>query len=286
MKPQIIRKLFFILIPLSFLSCESMISDVDAPTTEPKLVVHCYLRPNSDSVVVYVNQSQPLFSSRPIFSYEPLVVMDATVKISDGNFVKTLDFDIFRRRYFSTEMEIEAGKTYWLTVESALGTVRSHCTLPAKDPPQIEILSVENNPGEPNEKRINFRFRDGVGEGDFYRVTARSFQQYGERPEDGYLEDIWMQMGEEFITDKFKDGDFYVYRTGWIQAGFFTDRVVDICVSITDEPYFNYHRSVFNFDSGNPFSEPSPVYTNIESGLGVFAGYSSSVVQVNLGKMN
>jgi hypothetical protein len=39
---------------------------------------------------------------------------------------------------------------------------------------------------------------------------------------------------------------------------------------------YEYHISLgkFNQSSNNPFSEPSPVYTNVKNGLGIFAGYS------------
>jgi len=53
-------------------------------------------------------------------------------------------------------------------------------------------------------------------------------------------------------------------------------------LALTDIHYYNYHRSVFNFDGENPFSEPSPVYSNIEGGLGVFAAFNGSTIEVDL----
>ena len=37
------------------------------------------------------------------------------------------------------------------------------------------------------------------------------------------------------------------------------------------EPYYLYYESLRNFNDDNPFVEPTPVYTNINGGLGIFA---------------
>jgi hypothetical protein len=43
----------------------------------------------------------------------------------------------------------------------------------------------------------------------------------------------------------------------------------------TDKSYYDYHRSLGNYDSGDdPFTEPSPVFSNVNGGLGIFAAYT------------
>ena len=45
----------------------------------------------------------------------------------------------------------------------------------------------------------------------------------------------------------------------------------------TDYHYYQYHISINNYESGNPFAEPTRIYSNVENGYGVFAGYQKSV---------
>jgi hypothetical protein len=35
--------------------------------------------------------------------------------------------------------------------------------------------------------------------------------------------------------------------------------------------YYNFHNSLYTNQGGDPFSEPTLMYTNVEGGLGVFA---------------
>jgi hypothetical protein len=51
-----------------------------------------------------------------------------------------------------------------------------------------------------------------------------------------------------------------------------------------DENYYRYHDSILRQDEseGNPFAEPVPIPTNINGGLGCFAGYNRSTVVVKI----
>jgi hypothetical protein len=43
----------------------------------------------------------------------------------------------------------------------------------------------------------------------------------------------------------------------------------------TDKAYYDYQKSLEKYNSGeDPFTEPSPVYSNISGGLGIFAAYT------------
>jgi hypothetical protein len=39
------------------------------------------------------------------------------------------------------------------------------------------------------------------------------------------------------------------------------------------EEYYRFHKALSNYNQSNPFVEPTIVYSNVENGLGVFAGY-------------
>ena len=50
------------------------------------------------------------------------------------------------------------------------------------------------------------------------------------------------------------------------------------------EDQYRYQRTriLQEFSEGDPFSEVVPVYTNVENGFGIFAGYSSDSVMVDI----
>ena len=51
-----------------------------------------------------------------------------------------------------------------------------------------------------------------------------------------------------------------------------------------DEAYYRFHNSLLNSNEsneGDPFSEPSITYTNIENGLGVFCAFNRKVFTIS-----
>lgn len=51
---------------------------------------------------------------------------------------------------------------------------------------------------------------------------------------------------------------------------------VHLLLNHTDFPYYEFHRSLQQSRSDNPFTEPSLIYTNVKGGFGVFAGFNQS----------
>lgn len=55
---------------------------------------------------------------------------------------------------------------------------------------------------------------------------------------------------------------------------------VYLLLNNTDQPYFDFHRSLERYQNDNPFTEPSLLYTNVEGGLGAFGGYNQTVKEI------
>jgi len=267
------NKIIFVLsVFLSFFlfSCNSFFeSDVDIPAEKPKLVVYGYLTAEDDTIKLSVQYSKPIYTVTNYYTYPP--VTDATVKISDGSTTINLVYDAYQRKYVSAEMKVMAGKTYSLEVTTPRSErVTASCTVPASEVPVIEITSVENDPTYNFNKIINFRLRDIPGKGHFYRVLIAQIFSYPEFPEfPEYIYHVPLETGEEYFSDANKDGEYFIFKAVVQDLG--EDDYLTFYTSITDENYFNFHKSVMGFQGDNPFSEPTPVYSNIEGGLGVFA---------------
>jgi len=64
-----------------------------------------------------------------------------------------------------------------------------------------------------------------------------------------------------------------------------TANMLSIIAAITDKPYFQYNMALINsggVNSNDPFSEAILTYTNVKGGLGVFAGYNMTKIDVDL----
>jgi hypothetical protein len=257
---------------LFLFSCNSFFeSDVDIPAEKPKLVVYGYLTAEDDTIKLSVQYSKPIYTVTNYYTefYPP--VTDATVKISDGSTTINLVYDAYQRKYVSAEMQVMAGKTYSLEITTPRSErVTASCTVPTSEVPVVEITSVEDDPTYNFNKIINFRLRDIPGKGHYYRVLIAQIFSYPEFPEfPDYVYHVPLETGEEYFSDANKDGEYFIFKAVVQDLG--EDDYLTFYTSITDEHYFNFHKSVLGFQSDNPFSEPTPVYSNIEGGLGVFA---------------
>lgn len=276
-----IVKVFLIINILVLSACERMITDVDIDPGRKKLVVHSYLYPGMDTVKVMLTSSLLLYSSTELCQGPSNnEVDDAQIVIRNKNIEYPLTYNDSIKQYISTELEIKKGETYNLYVKASEGEeLFASCTVPGENPPDIEILSIQSDTY--GGKIINFRFRDLNGQGHYYRICGVYKYFYAPEPESFHLYSIYMDKGEEFVTDINKDGEYFIYKTNWIYLDE-EPNPVTLFLALTDIHYYNYHRSVFNFDGENPFSEPSPVYSNIEGGLGFFAAFNGSTIEVDL----
>jgi hypothetical protein len=289
MKNKIIRIFAIAFSFLSLSSCENMISDVDVPESLPKLVIHSIISPESDFIKVKVMKSRPLYVQNPYYSYDEQfpVIKNASVRISDGVNSMLIPYDVTKDTYSlsADEFEILPSKTYYLEVTAPGGySVTSECTIPSALPPAIEITSIEEVEEYGQTGYLaNFRFQDIAGTGHFYSVTVAT--SYGDEFYEGeYFYDLYLSRGEPYTSDKNKDGEFFTYKTSSIYTPVERETKIVIFLSVTDKEFYNYHKSVWNFEGDNPFQEPAPIFTNIEGGLGIFAGANTISKEVILSK--
>lgn len=287
MKLKIIRLILIFTAALPIAACEDMISEVDVPESDPKLVVFSVISPQDEFITVKLYKSRALYSLTPQQPWEESfpVITDASVRISDGADWMQIPYNAETRSYriAAEDMPVLASKTYTLEVTAPGGYVaRANCTVPAAVPPDIEITGTEfiENYGEQS-MMVSFRFSDIPGNGHFYRVIPGSYysdEYYG----NNFFSESGLSRGESVFSDKNREGAFFNFRTSEIYKGNNPDYQLLIWSSVTDEDYYNYHHSVMSFQGDNPFSEPSPVFTNIDGGLGIFAAVNGRLQEFSL----
>ena len=85
--------------------------------------------------------------------------------------------------------------------------------------------------------------------------------------------------GEEILfSDEIFNGKTYTFNfeiDNSFYKGYDKHELIFLLKHLTEAQYkHQVSRELQNWNDGNPFAEPVPVYNNIENGFGIFAGYS------------
>jgi hypothetical protein len=296
----------------AILGCETLITDLPEnmlPDQASKLVVYSFISPQSNVISAVVTQSTPIFSA---YNQQIRIVNDAVVIISDGTRQRQMTFDTVSKDYqiTSARFPIQPGKTYTLTVSQQNRKVKAVCSIPLETVPILSyrIDSIRTNThGVDTSITVQMTWDDLPSQKNHYRVRAFSEIEYSVLERDGsnhYTErrirslfpfDWNDHSGKtDLFDDENMDGLTMTSTTGKshlpeIQteiAGFRIQqkpRIISVTLELlhTDEAYYQYHRTLQHYrNTNNPFSEPILVFSNIEGGLGCFAGYNSKILNI------
>jgi len=273
MKRNYTFMLAVVFIGLWSVSCTEMVTNVDLPEVEPKLVVNSWISPGDTFIRATVTRSFPVGKSHD-WNVNPDVT-NAVVNISNGSQTVQLVYDNMERGYraCASGIGLIPGTSYTITAAaSGYDAVNGTTTIPAATAPGLEFLGVqqiydEDWGGDVN--RYDFKIRDIAGQENFYRVYMEfSFQDdtsftdyYFREPENGY----------PFLSDVNKDGEDIL--VSFNDGNLFLPYYVRLVVFSTDEAYYRYHKSVYNYSGDDPFAEPVQIYSNINHGLGAIGSY-------------
>lgn len=264
-----------ILLFMSFLflgsACEKIVTNVDLPDYQPKLVVQCFISPEDSNIIVYVSESSPIFKVGPV--YQDLKISDATVRITGQGQDAIIPYLSDHQYYMlpKSAFPILSGATYTLQVSVPDGrSVSASTTVPSKLNTSLLINEINWIQGEFSDYEMNFRFQDLPGAGDFYRISA----YFSDTDTNlGILNtyELFLEKGERVTSDLNKDENVFSYRVNY--STYSKNNKVTLLLLTTNEEYYRYHKTVFSYVGDDPFSEPVIIYSNIENGLGVFCAY-------------
>lgn len=259
-------------------------------------------------------QSYFLENGDTIRSNQPLTT--ATVTISDGQTTATLHYQNTSQIFDipTSQFPIKAGKTYTLTVSEGGQKAQATCTIPKSQVPVKSYTldsAITNRFGSTQMTlNTNFTWVDPAGEANYYRVNVyelidapsfrfdpveKKYYEYRQIFVNNYRIDRNNFRGD-FQNDKNLDGTTFVspqfesfnglanYGGGVVVEGkpLLPSRPAErlgifLQIMNVDVPYYEFHRSLENYNGDNPFTEPSLIYTNVKGGFGVFAGYNQSI---------
>lgn len=289
------KKYLFLLLILVVSSCE-LVVDVDIPLEKNKLVVNSLFNPDS-TWKARVSLSRHILDEAP-FSY----VENAQLVVFEGETaIDTLKFDSLGY-YRSANGRPVAGKDYSIRA-SAPGYDEALAFSSCPKDLQAEFSAIQSTVGEDGRPEYAFtiNLQDSPGQ-DFYQVMAIAEYRYtNPYTGQGFVNRSNVQLWSD---DEGIDDDEIANFEGF----FFPDVLFDgknFSINAKMQPnmwggnaklkYYIYFRSVSqdyykykttsllqNYTSGDPFAQPVNVYTNIENGLGVFAGFTQKVVVLEL----
>ena len=286
---NVIRYLSILVILIS-LSCEKEIGISKVPLFIPKLVLTSFLSPSDTISYIDIKSNQPLYGD--LENLNP--VGNLTGIISDGEKEIVLKQKENKLFFTSDDMRIINGKTYKINVTSdknmkAGGT----STVPTDFDLKLmtDTFSIIHQGSIPEyyewrEYKARVTFTDQPGSENFYRIYGR-YLGYNSNPQspvpEYFSEYLWIE--KELMTDRSADNEGKIITEFNVNRSFnyYDSAFIKIYILNTEESYYLYHKSLDNYiDNENPFTESTPVYSNIEGGLGVFTSYSIDSIAVRL----
>lgn len=300
------KSFFFLAFVVGFAACRTVI-DFDIPLEKPWIVVNSLF--STDSVwQVQLTYSKNILDTSP---GSIIPVGNAVVTILDLNnqVIETMtpSSDKFNPVLYKGKTKPLPGQAY--TVQVA---IKNEPVLQAanKVPTHVPMHSVAVDSsrfisdGEPIEIKISFN--DPGNERNFYtvKIIEDAFYLTGKMVNNvikwdtiWYTQEVYFEVVnqsltsdetglEKLINDSHFNGKEYTFHMKMPNRNLYGSKFVPrntrlILLSITEEYYRYFSTKILQESkSYDPFAQPVQVFTNVENGLGIFAGYNASVVKL------
>lgn len=281
---QQLAKLFLILSStLLVSSCVETVDDVDISGEGEKLVLTSFITPDADTIYANLSQSTPYFDDNNQSSNINPQIKNATLNLSNGKSAYSMKYDSTNNNFHlltDSSFKIKTGHTYTIKAKApGFENVKSECTVPYSAPNDIKLIDKYTTHGNFNNDLIGlvFEFKDIPSEENFYRLSFFEKEANLNNDSSWQQNDHYWKFNKNtyVLSDDKRDGQNIKVRAE--MNDFSGQKDIRIMLLSVDEHYYNYHDKLNRFGSGNPFSEPVILYSNIKNGLGVFSGYTKTI---------
>ncbi|NET33592.1 MAG: DUF4249 domain-containing protein [Cyanothece sp. SIO1E1] len=271
MKARIVNGLWSLMILFVLAGCNlDQPIDLQLPEYESRLVVECYLEKGRPFNVLLTRSSGYFdpFGQTGNQLLSELLESGATVRIKQGPIVFRLEnkltLDRVTGKFFNYSLDLPVPENYddpfeleIITSDGDIITASTHL-LPVVP---IDSIVVEYQPEGIPLARVLTYFTDVPGEANFYRRMIH----------ESSLDSLPIQ---DFSTSDRVVEDVVVFGTGYdFERG---DSVVNTIFHISEE-YYNFLESTQGAiqANGNPFAQPSPIISNIQSDIEAFGIFTT-----------
>lgn len=275
--------ILILLISVVSISCEKTVDNIDYPDYKPMLVIYSFISPSDTVLRVHISTTKNIYGQKVDYPKSlPVTVM----LIDNGQSLPFSSMD--SSGYCYLKHSVEAGKQYKITAKCAgYPDAFGECKIPDLKDVNITIdtSTVTNHYpwGDGTLSYAKVIFRDIPNETDYYNISC--ILTYN------YMRDTIYTKQSEMLSIHMDDNDYrqtimisdhlidgQLISIPFIYDGYYSSYLTNLefeaSVLMTDADYYQYHKSLQTYTgSDEPFSEFSPVYTNITGGLGVFCSY-------------
>lgn len=294
-------------------SCEKEV-ELEIEEVDSKLAVLCNFSPD-EPFILELTKSKAINSSKLGTS----IVNNADVQICVNNeIIETIspatNTPDANTKYQSTVAVPKTRQVYTLKVNAdGLAPITASSSIP--NAIQIShstigaITTIETDDYETRgyDVRLGVTFDDPADETNYYQISfyqevLTSSQAIQENNIEVFSNDGYSLIDEDITNNfnlidggiLFKDLTFngtskefvfqprFIYRPGEPSSAI-TSKPINIIIELrsVSEEYYKYYSSVYRQASqeNTPFSNPTVIYSNVNNGYGVFAGYSKSTVK-------
>jgi hypothetical protein len=261
-------------------------ASIKLPESKPRLVVTCFISPGEQNITAVVRSSEPKFGSGSSFMPPSQSdITDATVLISDGQTEVKLLFDslVMYYRIPAFSLPILPGKEYTLKVYTPDGKSVDAVTTVPSGVLQPKNFTASKGTGPFSSEHVNFScvVDDVPGETtylEFYTRTLALMNSNPGSPNPQPNDTIFSEFNFPlFETDEGSAREQYSFKgeMGFFNPGETRELWIDAALLNCNRDFFLYNKSAYESVStgGDPFSNPTLVYTNIKNGFGCFGGY-------------
>lgn len=303
MNKAYIKYTFLVFTSIFMAACTKDVK-VDLPDYPAQLVIYSN---NTTYPDAFYTLSATVGKSISILKYngnQDLNVANAKIDIyKEGEYVATMQPDPNEEMYFSAVVP-EEGKTYTLKASApgfeniAEATAKVNTSIPIKN--MTHITGARNGANGP-EDEVTITFDDPANETNYYMIsflspgtndlTRQYYSNICVNTVDPAIETIENRdflsdensnclYGDLFVKDETFNGQsrqikFYINTYSILPYETYTGDTVYSSVVLThvSEDYYRYRKSAAaaSTTQGNPFAEPSNVFSNVKNGKGIFS---------------
>ncbi|MBA4302785.1 MAG: hypothetical protein C0424_01015 [Sphingobacteriaceae bacterium] len=297
------RLLISVAIAWLFLSSCERVIQLEMPEKKEYVVVHGHIEPDSFAYVS-LSRNSPYFAPVDLQTVAGLLINGALVTVEADGLIDTMRADFnFQHwtlfNYRGTKIKGEAGKTYRLRIQTSEVDLEASTTIPMVLP--LDSLwhrtradfvreAGQFQPTARDSQLVNlyFRYADPLQKGNYVRAfTKRQGElQWSSDFNSIYSDDLVNGQSVDFILRRGKEAYLFADSSSFSEFGYFEKGdTISVKWCAIDRPHYLFWLTLNSATggSGNPFSTPTVVSTNIRArkgrGLGIWGGYGSVVYQ-------
>ena len=276
--PSQLKSLFALLL-LALAGCSNLQNDINVPlpTYSSELVLECYLEPGKVPSLA-VTTSVPYLGT-----VLPQVPTDVTVTLTlpsgapvplafDPNYkalVDTTSGEKFHSHIGRIPLVARPGDVFKIDARDSKGRhITGTTTVQAPVPIDSVEYKFNDKTGANRKAYFLTNFRDPAAPDDCYRL-----QLHKGNPAKGAL--LKSPEVDFSVEDRLLNGKPFVLGTSY---RFNPGDTVTATLYHTDQAYFRFRQSVRDARgaNGNPFAQPSAIYSNVQGGVGIFTVLSGT----------